>query len=638
MKMKFIHGRNNSNLNFLESDKTLNSLLNFLTEGIIVVDKNGKFLVFNLSAKKILGIGSQNVSPAKWSEVYGCFKPDTFNIYPSEDLPLSLALKGMTIINEIIYIKNQIQSSGRYISVSACPIKNKNGIINGGIVILTDITDKKEAETDLNNNSERFKTLFKGYPIPSYVWQKKDDDFIFVDFNISAEYFSKNNIQKYLGVKLHEMYSDTPYLNEIQADFQKCFNEKSNFKKESTYKFLHTGEINELLFNYVFIHPDLILIHAEDVTERKKNIDKLKMLSNAIEQTADSVVITNTDGNIEYVNSAFEETTGYKKNEIIGLTPRILKSGKHDKKFYEKLWNEILNGNTYKGVIFNKKKNGENYISDQTITPIKDEFGHITNYVSVLKDITELRKQQEQEFQLQIAHELQQRFFKNDFTVPGFDIAGGTYSAVKTCGDYFDFVSLNDGSIGIIIADVCGHGLGAALIMTETRAFLKIITKTEQDPGTILTLLNKELYSDLDENHFVTLIFGRLDPINNLFNYSNAGHLPIYLLNKYGELKTEMGSNGIPLGVVDNYKYSTSKKIKLISKDILVFLTDGIIETKTEDEIELSSDGFLKILKEYHDASSKQIIENIYKYTRYYSKGEVQEDDITSIVCKVIKD
>lgn len=361
------------------------------------------------------------------------------------------------------------------------------------------------------------------------------------------------------------------------------------------------------------------------------------MLSNAIEQTADSVVITDTKGIIEYVNPAFEDTTGFKKMEVIGQTLRIIKSGKHDKEFYRKLWNEILNGNTYKGIIFNKKKNGEHYISNQTITPIKDEFGNIINFVSVLRDITEMKKQQEQEFQLQIAHELQQRFFNSNIFVPGFDIAGATFSAVKTGGDYFDFIFMQDGSIGIVIADVCGHGIGAALIMAETRAFLRIITKIELDPGVILTLLNKELYLDLDDNHFVTLIFGRLDPNNNFFDYSNAGHLPIYLLNDHGEIESSMESNGIPLGVMKDYKYSTSGKIKLQTNNILVFLTDGIIEAKAEDESEMGFDKVLDIIKNYQDRDSKQIIEQIYNVTRSHTSNQIQEDDITSIICKVKK-
>ncbi len=116
---------------------------------------------------------------------------------------------------------------------------------------------------------------------------------------------------------------------------------------------------------------------------------KLKYLFAAVEQTADNVVIANKDGIIEYVNPAFEQTTGYAKEEVLGKTPRILKSGHHKASFYRNLWETILSGKTFKHIITNKKKNGELYYADQAITPLKNTRGEITHFVSVWKDITE---------------------------------------------------------------------------------------------------------------------------------------------------------------------------------------------------------------------------------------------------------
>ena len=146
-------------------------------------------------------------------------------------------------------------------------------------------------------------------------------------------------------------------------------------------------------------------------------------LASAVEQTADSVVITNKQGIIEYVNPAFEVTTGYSRDEVLGRSPAILKSGMHDAEFYKKLWNQILGGQPFRGTIINRKKTGELYWSEQTITPMKDQDGEITHFVSVLKDITDLRKRHEQEFHLGLAREVQQRFYNVAASVPGFDIA-----------------------------------------------------------------------------------------------------------------------------------------------------------------------------------------------------------------------
>jgi PAS domain S-box-containing protein len=126
-----------------------------------------------------------------------------------------------------------------------------------------------------------------------------------------------------------------------------------------------------------------------DITERKQAEESLKKLSSAIEQTADQVVITDKEGVIEYVNPAFEKLSNYTKEEMIGKTPRILKSGKHKKSIYKELWETILSGRPYRCVFINKKKGGEIFHEEKTITPVKDAQGNITHFVSTGRDITE---------------------------------------------------------------------------------------------------------------------------------------------------------------------------------------------------------------------------------------------------------
>ena len=266
---------------------------------------------------------------------------------------------------------------------------------------------------------------------------------------------------------------------------------------------------------------------------------------------------------------------------------------------------------------------------------MKDDDGNINNFVSVLKDITELMEKREQEIRLKIASELQQRLLKSKISVPGFDIAGKTYSAVETCGDYFDFILMKDGSIGIVIGDVCGHGIGAAMIMVQTRAYLRALTKLETDPGVILTQLNQELADNLDDTHYVTLILARLDPKQNLLEYVSAGHIPAYLLKNSGEKEEILESTGIPLGVLKDYTYNKSKPIKLSPGNILAFITDGIVETRLRNETEFGDDRTLDVIKSFRNAPAKEITEQIYQATRSFVKNQVLEDDITSIICKV---
>ena len=133
----------------------------------------------------------------------------------------------------------------------------------------------------------------------------------------------------------------------------------------------------------------------QDITDRHLADQEMKNLSLAVEQIADSIMITDVNGRIEYVNSAFEEITGYKRTEIIGQTPRILKSDAQNKKFYRRLWECILNGDVFSDVIINRRKDGVLYYEEKTITPQKDIMGKITHFISSGKDITERMESQE---------------------------------------------------------------------------------------------------------------------------------------------------------------------------------------------------------------------------------------------------
>lgn len=131
------------------------------------------------------------------------------------------------------------------------------------------------------------------------------------------------------------------------------------------------------------------IAHALDITERKQAELERERLLSAIQQTSEAIIITDTGGTIQYVNPAFEKTSGYSHDEVIGKNPRILKSGEHDKRFYRNLWRTISKGKTWEGRIVNKRKDGRLYSEMVTISPILDHSGRIVNYVGVKRDITE---------------------------------------------------------------------------------------------------------------------------------------------------------------------------------------------------------------------------------------------------------
>lgn len=125
-----------------------------------------------------------------------------------------------------------------------------------------------------------------------------------------------------------------------------------------------------------------------DITELKDTEKERDRLFAAIEQSADTVVITDTDGAILYANPSFERITGYSRKDVIGKNPRVLKSGRHDKEFYKELWGSIKNGKVWEGKFVNKKRDGSLYEELATISPVRDSSGAIVNFVAVKRDVT----------------------------------------------------------------------------------------------------------------------------------------------------------------------------------------------------------------------------------------------------------
>ncbi|MBK8945991.1 MAG: PAS domain S-box protein [Ignavibacteriae bacterium] len=136
---------------------------------------------------------------------------------------------------------------------------------------------------------------------------------------------------------------------------------------------------------------------TESINSEIKTVDQsLSLLKTALDSAANGVVITDISGKIIYINNSYQNLTGYKNEEIINKNPKILKSGEHNRMFYKELWDTILAGKIWSGVLTNRKKNGNIYVEEMTITPVKNNLGEIVNFIAIKQDITARKKMEEE--------------------------------------------------------------------------------------------------------------------------------------------------------------------------------------------------------------------------------------------------
>lgn len=257
-----------------------------------------------------------------------------------------------------------------------------------------DITKRKEIEEALRESEERFRVLAEG----AFEGVLISRDGVILDANNVFCEMSGYQLEEFVGKNIQDI---------IQTDF-----------KEIT--MFHALSGNEEAYESAVIHKDGHVVPVQvkgklipyggatariasirDISDRRKAEEVQKRLATAIEQAAEAVLVTDVEGIIQYVNPATEKITGFNSQELIGQTTRVFKSGEHDSTFYKQLWDTIKGGETWSGKFINKRKDGNLFHEEATISPVRDAAGNITNFVAVKRDITQQLEISKQLFQAQ---------------------------------------------------------------------------------------------------------------------------------------------------------------------------------------------------------------------------------------------
>ena len=245
----------------------------------------------------------------------------------------------------------------------------------------------------------------------------------------------------------------------------------------------------------------------------------------------------------------------------------------------------------------------------------------------------DLKKSEEFKIDLQIAHEIQQRFLpQRPPASEEYEFFSYYRPMQQVGGDYFDYVVLDDGRIAIIVADVVGHGIAAALLMAKISAESRFALATSSCPIEAVSKMNNSL-SGLNIDRFVTLALGLLDLNTNTLSIVNAGHMPpIFRSGAMGEIKKlAREESGLPLGIMEDYPYECVE-VQIEPGDVVIFYTDGINEAMNSDGKQLTTKQMIEEIKISQAKKPHTIGEQIRKSVARHTDGFPAIDDIC-IVC-----
>ena len=264
--------------------------------------------------------------------------------------------------------------------------------------------------------------------------------------------------------------------------------------------------------------------------------------------------------------------------------------------------------------------------------------------VAVARDITERQRAEQVLLEnsrlrrdMELAREIQ---FSLLPAVPpeiaGIDLAGCCVPAAHIGGDYYDYFRREDGAIDMVIADVSGHSIGAALLMVEARSVICAQVHSFTSPGEVLASLNEILYEDLNQaGLFITLFYLKYAPLTRTLTYANAGHVLPLLSRSSGTPCSELDADGLILGVRRDVPFEV-KRLGMQPGDVLLLYTDGIIEAQNGAKELFGIDRLCETLQENHSKSPQAIIDAVLQRVSAFTGTSALEDDAAMIVLKVV--
>jgi two-component system, cell cycle sensor histidine kinase and response regulator CckA len=376
-----------------DGEELFRSAFDSATEGVCLVGADGRFLRTNPALSRILGYTAAELSLRAFNDV----------THP-EDKAVGADVRARLLAGGAggTFDKRYIHRDGHIIHahVAAALVRPADGREPFFVTHVVDMTERRKAEQALAASETLLRQFIKHSPAAVAMFDT-EMRYLQVSDRWLADYHLER--ERVVGRCHYDVFPDLPerwkevHRRVLAGAVESCL-EDEFVRADGTAEWLH-WEARPWLTSDGAIGG--LTIFTRLVTEGRRAAAELVRLSRAIEQSAESVLITDPAGTIVYVNPAFETVTGYSREEALGQNPRILKSGRQGPEFYRQMWTTLTRGRTWTGRITNRRKDGSLLEEDAAISPVRDSSGRVVNYVAVKRDITHEKSLEQQLLQAQ---------------------------------------------------------------------------------------------------------------------------------------------------------------------------------------------------------------------------------------------